>query len=80
MKSILYLILIILCDINAKDSSYKCLLLVCEIAKDDVLANFMPFISNTINSNDINTRQASLMAFSAMLEGPNPEVLKPLIN
>ena len=65
MKSILYLILFILSDI---------------IAKDDVLANFMPFISNTINSNDINTRQASLMAFSAMLEGPNPEVLKPLIN
>lgn len=56
MKSILYLILIILSDINAKDSSYKCLLLVCEIAKDDVLANFMPFISNTINSVENNTR------------------------
>jgi importin subunit beta-1 len=75
MKSIYFLF----SEISAKDSSYKCLLLVCEVSKDEVLASFMPFISNTIGGAEPNSRQASLMAFSAMLEGPNPEVLKPLI-
>lgn len=55
---------------NAKDSSYKCLLLICEVVGDPVLSNFMPFISNTIISENPANRQAAMMAFSAMLEGP----------
>ena len=56
MKSFLFLFLLNLSEINPKDSSYKCLLLVCEVVKEGVLTNFMPFISNTINSVENNTR------------------------
>ena len=45
-----------------------------------VLQNFLPFISNTIISDQAVNRQASMMAFSAMLEGPNESTLAPMIN
>lgn len=37
-------------EVNTKDSSYKCLLIISEVVGDNVLNNFIPFISNTIIS------------------------------
>lgn len=55
------------------------MLLICEAVGDPVLNNFMPFISNTISSDVAGNRQAAMMAFSAMLEGPTESTLAPLI-
>ena len=41
-------------EVSTKDSSYKCLLAICEVAGDPVLGNFLPFISNTIASEQAN--------------------------
>jgi hypothetical protein len=53
--------------------------MICEVVGEAVLANFLPFISNTINSDQPLNRQASMMAFSSMLDGPADHTLAPMI-
>lgn len=48
-----------------------------ETVGDEVLSNFIPFISNTIGSQEKLYKQASLMAFSALVVGTTEGAIKP---
>jgi hypothetical protein len=52
---------------------------VVETVGDEVLANLMPFISNTIANQDNLYKQASLMAFSALVVGTTENIIRPIL-
>lgn len=56
-----------------------CLMLLSNCCENDVLQFVLPFIKNHISSADWRYRDASVMAFGSILEGPEPNVLKPLV-
>ena len=52
------------------DANYRCLVSICESNGDFSIKNFSSYINNTIDSKDNNIKKASLMALSALLDGP----------
>jgi len=56
-----------------------CLMLLATCCEDDVVQHVLPFVKTHIKNPDWRYREASLMAFGAILEGPDPTNLKPLV-
>lgn len=56
-----------------------CLMLLATCCEDDVVQHVLPFVKTHIKNPDWRYREASLMAFGAILEGPEPSNLKPLV-
>ena len=56
-----------------------CLMLLATCCQDDIVPHVLPFVKENIEHTDWRFRDASLMAFGAILEGPDPTNLKPIV-
>jgi len=54
-----------------------CLMLLASCCTNDVVSHVMPFVEPRIVSPDWKQRDAAVMAFGSILEGPDSEVLQP---
>lgn len=66
-------------DWNPCKAAGVCLMLLATCCEDDVLPHVLPFIKEHIEHPDWRCRDASVMAFGSILEGPELNQLKPLI-
>ena len=57
---------------NLAKASTVCLNLVAQTTKDDVLEHVMPFVNKHISSPDWRHRDAAILAFGNLLDGPHP--------
>ncbi|XP_781574.3 importin subunit beta-1 [Strongylocentrotus purpuratus] len=56
-----------------------CLMLLANCCEDDIVSHAVPFIHNHIRSDNWQYRDAAVMAFGSILEGPNETLLNPLV-
>lgn len=63
---------------NVSMAAGICLGLVAGAVQDNVVPAVIPFIEAHIKSEDWHYREAAVMAFGSILEGPDPSVLTPL--
>ncbi|XP_077866996.1 importin subunit beta-1-like [Saccoglossus kowalevskii] len=56
-----------------------CLMLLSTCCEDDIVHHILPFVKDNIKHADWHYREASVMAFGSILEGPEPNILKPLV-
>ncbi|KRZ09548.1 Importin subunit beta-1 [Trichinella zimbabwensis] len=56
-----------------------CIMLLAQCVGDDIVEHAMPFITKNIASTDWHFRDASVMAFGSILDGPNIKILKPAV-
>ncbi|KAK7111932.1 hypothetical protein V1264_011476 [Littorina saxatilis] len=56
-----------------------CLMLMATCCEDDVVPHVLPFVKDNIRHADWRYRDAAVMAFGSILEGPDPEKLKPIV-
>lgn len=54
-------------------------MLLSTCCEDDVVPHVLPFIKEHIKDADWRYRDASVMAFGSILEGPELNLLKPLV-
>lgn len=66
-------------DWNPCKAAGVCLMLLATCCEDDVLPHVLPFIKEHIEHPDWRCRDASVMAFGSILEGPELSQLRPLI-
>jgi importin subunit beta-1 len=67
-------------DWNISSSGATCLSLISKVVGNDMVEKVLPFITkNILNMDDWHMREASILSFSAVLEGPDTESLKLLI-
>lgn len=56
-----------------------CLMLLATCCEDAVVPHVLPFVTEHIKNLDWKYRDAAIMAFGSILEGPRPETLKPIV-
>jgi importin subunit beta-1 len=56
-----------------------CLMLLSSCVEDDIIGYVMPFINENIKSTNWQLRDAAVMAFGSIIEGPTVEKLKPIV-
>ncbi|NP_001191603.1 importin beta 1 [Aplysia californica] len=56
-----------------------CLMLLATCCEDDVVQHVLPFVRDNIRHEDWRYRDAAVMAFGSVLEGPDPEKMKPIV-
>lgn len=68
-------------DWNISMAAGACLSLLSETTGNSVLANgtLLNYVNSNISSNDWRKREAALMAFGSVMDGPDSEVVRPLI-
>ncbi|TRY65689.1 hypothetical protein DNTS_005539, partial [Danionella cerebrum] len=66
-------------DWNPCKAAGVCLMLLSTCCEDDVVPHILPFIKENIKHPDWRYRDASVMAFGSILEGPELSLLKPLV-
>lgn len=66
-------------DWNPCKAAGVCLMLLATCCEDDVVPHVLPFIKENIKQSDWRYRDASIMAFGSILEGPDLNQLKPLV-
>lgn len=66
-------------DWNPCKAAGVCLMLLATCCEDDVVPHVLPFIKENIKHPDWRYRDASVMAFGSILEGPDLNQLKPLV-
>uniref|UniRef100_A0A667WUH3 Karyopherin (importin) beta 1 n=1 Tax=Myripristis murdjan TaxID=586833 RepID=A0A667WUH3_9TELE len=66
-------------DWNPCKAAGVCLMLLATCCEDDVVPHVLPFIKEHIKHPDWRYRDASVMAFGSILEGPELNQLKPLV-
>ena len=54
-------------------------MLLATCCQDDIVPHVLPFVKENIKHADWRLRDASIMAFGAILEGPDPTNLKPIV-
>ena len=57
-----------------------CLSLLASVLGNDVIPLVLPFVEQHIRSADWHYREASVMAFGSMLDGPTEEAVGPLLD
>lgn len=60
-------------------SAGVCIMLLAQCCQDEVIAPTLPFISANFGSEDWHRREAAVMAFGSILDGPNPSTLSDLV-
>ena len=65
---------------NISMSSSYCLGALAQSVQDPIVAAVMPFIESNIRNEDWHFREAAVMAFSCILDGPDPSLLNTLVN
>ncbi len=66
-------------DWNPCKAAGVCLMLLATCCGDDIVAHVLPFVKENIKHTDWRFRDAAVMSFGSILEGPNPEALKPIV-
>eukprot|EP00092_Neocalanus_flemingeri_P018212 GFUD01019711.1.p1 GENE.GFUD01019711.1~~GFUD01019711.1.p1 ORF type:complete len:888 (-),score=232.22 GFUD01019711.1:798-3461(-) len=66
-------------DWNPCKAAGVCLMLLATCCEDDVVPHVLPFVKDNIKHADWRNRDAALMSFGSILEGPDPAQLKPLV-
>jgi len=56
-----------------------CLMLLSSCVEDEIIPHVMPFINDNIKSTNWQFRDAAVMAFGSIIEGPTVEKLKPIV-
>lgn len=56
-----------------------CLQLLATICQDKIVDEILPFVTGNIGSQDWHYKEAAVLAFGTIMEGPSPEKLKPLV-
>ncbi|XP_033729110.1 importin subunit beta-1-like isoform X1 [Pecten maximus] len=56
-----------------------CLMLMANCCEDDIVPHILPFVNDHIRHPDWRFRDAAVMAFGSILEGPDPAKLKPVV-
>jgi importin subunit beta-1 len=64
---------------NLSTSGGTCLNIVARTVRDEVVDPTMPFITAHIQDADWHKREAAIMAFGSIMEGPSEDKLKPLV-
>jgi importin subunit beta-1 len=65
---------------NVSMSAGTCLALLAGAVQDAIVPAVIPFIEAHIKAQDWHHREAAVMTFGSILEGPDPAVLTPLVN
>ncbi|XP_043211672.1 importin subunit beta-1-like isoform X2 [Amphibalanus amphitrite] len=66
-------------DWNPSKAAGVSLMLLASCVEDDIVPHVLPFVTQHIKSADWKFRDAALMAFGSILEGPDSTKLKPLV-
>jgi len=66
-------------DWNPCKAAGVCLMLLATCCEDDIVPHVLPFVKDNIKHADWRNRDAALMSFGSILEGPDPTQLKPLV-
>lgn len=64
---------------NVSMAAATCLTLLAQTVTDAIVAAVLHFIESHIKAQDWHQREAAVMTFGSILEGPDPEVLKTLV-
>ncbi|GJE92935.1 ARM repeat-containing protein [Phanerochaete sordida] len=65
---------------NVSMAAGTCLGLLAQAVSDNIVAGVIPFIEAHIRSDNWHQREAAVMAFGSILDGPDPVLLNPLVN
>ncbi|KAF9813282.1 hypothetical protein IEO21_05666 [Rhodonia placenta] len=65
---------------NISMAAGTCLGLLAQAVADTIVPAVIPFIEANIRAQDWHHREAAVMTFGSILEGPDPTVLTPLVN
>ena len=65
---------------NVSMAAGTCLGLLAQAVTDNIVPAVIPFIEANIRAQDWHQREAAVMAFGSILDGPDPTVLEPLVN
>ncbi|KAN0079953.1 Armadillo-type fold [Tylopilus felleus] len=65
---------------NISMSAGTCLGFIAQAVADSIVPAVIPFIEAHIKSQDWHQREAAVMTFGSILDGPDPTVLMPLVN
>ena len=65
---------------NVSMASATCISLITTTVQDKVVPVIMPFVTQYIQSDNWRYREAAIMAFSSILEGPGDEVIGPYVH
>ena len=65
---------------NVAMAASTCLALLAQAVQDTIVPAVIPFIEANIRNTDWHLREAAVMTFGSILEGPDPNVLTPLVN
>lgn len=64
---------------NPCKAASVCLILLSTCVEDDIIPCVMPFITENIRKDDWHLREAAMMSFGSILEGPSTHVLVPIV-
>ncbi|CAG8614080.1 2754_t:CDS:10, partial [Ambispora leptoticha] len=67
-------------DWNVSMAAGTCLALLAQCVEDAVVGPVIPFVENHIRSSEWRFREAAVMAFGSILEGPDHKMLANLVN
>lgn len=65
---------------NVSMAAGTCLSLLAQTVADSIVSAVIPFIEANIKSSDWHQREAAVMTFGSILDGPDPTVLSPLVD
>ena len=65
---------------NVAKASATCFGYLSTAVQDTIVPAVIPFIEANIRASDWHLREAAVMAFGSILDGPDPAVLTPLVN
>ncbi|KAH9893956.1 ARM repeat-containing protein [Cubamyces lactineus] len=65
---------------DVSKAAATCLGLLAQAVQDTIVAAVIPFIEANIRASDWHMREAAVMTFGSILDGPDPNVLTPLVN
>ncbi|KAL5520367.1 hypothetical protein ACEPAG_9591 [Sanghuangporus baumii] len=64
---------------NVSMAAGTCLSLLAQTVADSIVPSVIPFIEANIKAQDWHQREAAVMTFGSILDGPDPAVLAPLV-
>lgn len=65
---------------NVSMAAGTCLSLLAMAVQDNIVPSVIPFIEAHIKAEDWHYREAAIMTFGSILDGPDPQILTPLVN
>lgn len=64
---------------NVPMAAGTCLSLMANCVENDIINHVLPFVERNVTNQDWRFRDASIMAFGSILEGPSPSTLQPFV-